>query len=178
MHIILGALGTIVTILILVHRLSDSGIDIGWLNPFAWKRRREWAKKYNANPVYSLTSPMEATAVLMLAMAKSEGELSAEQKKEIISKFRETFSLSEEMAASLFTSASFLQSENAQLLGSIKKVLEPNIDNFSEEQAMSALQLITHIANFDSVASMIQQQAINTFKAEFKGKFVNSGEWV
>ncbi|MCU7915671.1 MAG: hypothetical protein KZQ65_07135 [Candidatus Thiodiazotropha sp. (ex Gloverina cf. vestifex)] len=80
MHIVLGALGAIITILILVHRLSDSGIDIGWLNPFAWKRRREWAKKYHANPAFSLSDPMEVTALIMIAIAKSEGDISSQQK--------------------------------------------------------------------------------------------------
>ena len=37
MHIILGALGSIVTILYMLDRL---GIDIGGLNPFYWYRRR------------------------------------------------------------------------------------------------------------------------------------------
>ncbi len=80
MHIILGVLGAIITILILVNRLSENGINIGWLNPFAWKRRREWAKKYHANPVYSLTSPMQVTSLITIALAKSEGEVSTEQK--------------------------------------------------------------------------------------------------
>jgi len=35
MHIILGVLGAIVTILVLLNRLADAGIDVGWLNPFA-----------------------------------------------------------------------------------------------------------------------------------------------
>ncbi|MES9814139.1 MAG: hypothetical protein ABW161_15175 [Candidatus Thiodiazotropha sp.] len=83
MHIVLGALGAIITILILVNRLSDNGIDIGWLNPFAWKRRHEWSKKYHANPVFSIQSPMDVTALLMVALAKSEGDMSADQKNEI-----------------------------------------------------------------------------------------------
>lgn len=44
MHIILSVLGAVITILILFNRLNANGIDIDWLNPFAWKRRRDWAK--------------------------------------------------------------------------------------------------------------------------------------
>ena len=35
MHVILGILGVFVTILILMNRLQQGGIDIGWLNPFS-----------------------------------------------------------------------------------------------------------------------------------------------
>ena len=55
MHIILGFLGAVVTILVLFKRLSDAGIDIGWLNPFAWRRRRAWRNKYQGNPIFSLS---------------------------------------------------------------------------------------------------------------------------
>ena len=42
MHIILGALGTIVTILWLLHRLAEMGVSLGGLNPWLWQRRRKW----------------------------------------------------------------------------------------------------------------------------------------
>ena len=54
MHVILGALGLIVTILILIKRLSDVGIDIGWLDSFKWNRRRKWRQNYRSNPVFDI----------------------------------------------------------------------------------------------------------------------------
>lgn len=41
MHIVLGLLGTLVTILWLLYRLAEMGIDLGGLNPWAWRRRRQ-----------------------------------------------------------------------------------------------------------------------------------------
>jgi hypothetical protein len=177
MHIILGTLGTIVLILILLNRLSDNGIDIGWLNPFAWKRRRDWAKKYHANPIYSLRSPMEVTALLMVAVAKSEGEISSEQKAEIKNKFQQVFHLEEEQAASLFTSSAFLLKEDVQAARNVRKLLEPSLDRFSEEQAVSALELIGHIANFDSPADAFQREIMEAFKNSFSGRFASANEW-
>lgn len=177
MHIILGTLGTIVLILILLNRLSDGGIDIGWLNPFAWKRRRDWAKKYHANPIYSLQSPMEVTALLMIAIAKSEGEISSEQKTEIKSKFQQVFHLDESQAASLFTSSAFLLKDDVQAVKNVRKLLEPSINRFSEEQAASALELIKHIANFDSPADTFQREIVEAFKSSFSGRFASANEW-
>ena len=80
MHIILALLGTIVTILILLNRLNESGIDLGWLNPFSWARRRKFRNEHDLNPVFKLDSPMEAAAILMLASAKIDGDITREQK--------------------------------------------------------------------------------------------------
>ena len=177
MHIILGALGVIVTILILLNRLSESGIDIGWLNPFAWKRRREWAKKYHANPIYSLSNPMEVTALLMVALAKSEGEMSAAQKQEIKNKFREVFHLDEDRSAGLLSSSSFLLKEDLQAVKDMRKLLAPSMHHFSESQAASALELMMHIANFEGPANSFQNEIIKHFRQSFNEKLATSSEW-
>jgi hypothetical protein len=178
MHIVLGALGVIVTILILVNRLNENGIDIGWLNPFAWKRRREWAKKYHANPIYSLTSPMQVTGLIMVALAKSEGEITLEQKKELKQKFIEVFRLTDEKASALLTSSSFLLKNGVEDVRNINKLLEPSINKFSEEQATSALELFQHIANFDGPADAFQKDVIEAFKNIFRARYSASAEWI
>lgn len=177
MHIILGALATIVTILILVNRLSNNGLDIGWLNPFAWKRRREWSKKYHANPLYALTSPMEVTALFMVGLAKSEGEISSEQKNEIKRKFREVFNLTEQNAVELFTSSAFLLKEDARVIADVRKIVEASLGNFSSEQVSSAQELLTHIANLDSPADEFQRDVLETFGVVFQTANGKAGAW-
>ncbi len=177
MHIVLAALGAIVTILILLNRLSDNGIDIGWLNPFAWKRRRDWAKKYHANPIYSLTTPMEVTALIMVAIAKSEGDMTNEQKREIKTKFKEVFHLTDDKAIALLTSSSYLLKDGVDTIKNIKKLLEPSKDRFTQEQAHSALELIQHIANFDGQANALQREIIQAFKNEFDLAQTPATEW-
>lgn len=178
MHIILGALGVVVTILILVNRLTENGIDIGWLNPFAWKRRREWAKKYHANPIYSLSNPMEVTALIMVALAKSEGEMSADQKREIKEKFKEVFHLDEERASGLLSASTFLLKEDTDAVKDMRKLLAPSISHFTDEQASSALDLMMHIANFESPANTFQKEIIAAFKQSFSAKLAFSAERV
>ena len=177
MHIVLGALGAIVTILILVNRLSDNGIDLGWLNPFAWKRRREWAKKYHASPIYSIQSPMDVTGLLMVAIAKSEGDMSSDQKNEIKVKFKEAFHLDEDKATSLITSSVFLLKEEMSSVKYMGKLLAPSIDKFTEEQAKSAYKLITHISTFDGPPNQFQEDVISLFKETMQAHFKSSKGW-
>ncbi|MGD9161908.1 MAG: hypothetical protein PVG39_26085 [Desulfobacteraceae bacterium] len=95
MHIILGALGLIVTILILINRLSKEDIDIGWLDPFKWNRRRKWRQAYNTNPLFDIEDPMKSTACLMYTMSKCSGDISREEKALIISIFKDVFKLAD-----------------------------------------------------------------------------------
>ena len=70
-----GALGLVVTILILINSLSETGIYIGWLDPFKWNRRRKWRQSYYSNPVFDINDPMKSTAGLMYTMAKCSGDI-------------------------------------------------------------------------------------------------------
>ena len=93
MHILLGLLGTIVTLLVILYRLADVGIDLGGLNPFAWRRRRAWRQKFESNPIFALSDAREIAAVLLTGVAKIDGDLSAEEKRELLREFETSFSM-------------------------------------------------------------------------------------
>ena len=92
MHIIIGLLGSIVTILYLLTRLTSLGLDFSRLNPFHWRRRRAWAKKYQGDPIYTIEDPMQVAALLIVGAAKLDGDLTAEQKKMAMRQFESKFS--------------------------------------------------------------------------------------
>jgi len=167
MHIVLGFLGTIVTILILLNRLTENGIDIGWLNPFAWQRRRAWAKKYSANPAYAVTGPMEATALAMVAIAKGEGDISAEQKRELKRMFQEAFHLNDDESTSLLASSIFLLKDIENPHENMGRLLDASKNSYTEEQAESAVSLITQVANIEGEASPAQLGSIQSIRKSF-----------
>ena len=77
MHLVIGFLGSLVTILYLLDRL---GIDLGGLNPFHWYRRRAFAQKYGADPIYSIEDPIHVASLMVIGAAKLGGDLTQEQK--------------------------------------------------------------------------------------------------
>ncbi len=91
MHIILGALGTIVTILWLLHRLAEMGVSLGGLNPWLWQRRRKWRAQHVANPIYRIDRPLDATALLLTAVARADGDISAQDKSVLLNIFENEF---------------------------------------------------------------------------------------
>lgn len=159
MHI-LGILGAIVTILVLLKRLADAGIDIGWLNPFLWHRRRSWRKRHDADPIHALDDPLEVTALLMLAIARTSGEISAEQKRLLLDSYATNFHLDEAQAAKLMAASSFLLRDGSELESKLETLVGKSVQRFSPEQAVSACDLCRVIAHGESTPSPAQARLL------------------
>ncbi len=161
MHIILSVLGTIVTILWLLHRLAQMGVTLGGLNPFLWNRRRKWKKHHDANPIFKITSPLEATALLITAVVKAEGDMSSEEKAEILSIFEHEFHQSFSEAQGLLVSSSHLLGKGDELRDNLEGVLTPSLDSFSDEQAHSAIELLNRVGSISGRSSEAQRSIIH-----------------
>ena len=146
MPYLLGLLGLIVTVLVLLSRLADAGIDLGGLNPFLLRRRRAWRQKFEGNPLFSLEDPMEVAAVLAVGVTKADGDMSAEQKQALLSSFQQTFSIDQSAAAELLASSSYLVGDGRILMGQIQDVVARSKERFSTEQVDSTLSLLREIA--------------------------------
>lgn len=168
MHIILGILGTIVTILVLVNRLNNSGIDLGWLNPFSWAHRRRWRKKYHADPAFSITSPMESAAGLMYVAAKLSGEMTREEKAFLINTFETKFNLTNQQATDLLSSCSFIIKDEDEILNKLDKYLEPSKEDYSPEQINSTLELIDSVIKLNDAPSEKQKMLLNRLTNSFR----------
>jgi tellurite resistance protein len=177
MHIILGALGSLVTILWLLHRLAEMGIDLGGLNPWAWRRRRKWRSTYEANPVFAITSPMELTALLIAATAKADGDMTSEEKQAILEIFRNDFHLDERDAASLLTASTHLLGRGEEVRDRLADVVRPARGSFTDAQAESAVDMVERIAAVGAGLHPLQSELIGRIRAELLPQPGESGDW-
>ena len=177
MHIILGLLGSIVTILILLKKLSDAGIDVGWLDPFKWQRRKKWKQRVSVTPLYLVKDPMEATANLMYAVAKCSGEISLEEKNFLLEKFKGDFFLSDKEASSLLNSCSFIVTDCSELQNNIQKFLSKSIAQYSASQIDSTIELLQHVANLGGGATETQSKLLNSITDALKPDKGNAPKW-
>ncbi len=177
MHIVIAALGSIVTVLWLLHRLAEMGVSLGGLNPWLWRRRRKWRARYEANPVYAITSPMEMTALLVAATAKADGDMSSDEKQAILNLFEAEFHLSDRDAAALLTSSTHLLGQGHEVRDSLGQVLGPCKDNFTESQAASAVTLLERVAAVSGDISSLQQELIDQVKAELFPPVNGETDW-
>lgn len=176
MHIILGALGAIITILVLVNRLKETGIDLGWLNPFTWAHRRRWRKKYHADPAFSIQSPMQAAAGLMYVAAKCSGDISKEEKEFLIETFKSDFNLSNSEASDLLSSCAFIIKDEDSVVAKLDKYIEPSFERFSSEQLESTISLVDTTVSLSSCVNEKQQKLLTQLKNIAQGQ-PNKENW-
>lgn len=177
MHIILGILGSVITLLILVSRLSDAGLDIRKLNPFAWSRRRKWQKKYYADPAFSLDRPMEAVAGLLYVMAKCSGEITREQKECILNLFQIEFHLDEDKARELLSSSSFLLKDEDQIIENLKDFLKPSLEKFDDEKRASTLVMLHKVADCEGTRTRKQEEFMSQVSPFFQETSMPERQW-
>jgi len=164
MHIIIALISAVAGLIWAINSLERSGFRLSSLNPFHWHRRTQWRKKYQENPLYNLSEPMDLAAVLLIGVAKLEGEISREQKKDILEIFNQEFCLNDEDAGSLFSSSAFLLQNESNFIANIDKVLVKSKGEFSTEQIESTLSLVERVASTDSNTSEIQKKLINSIR--------------
>ncbi len=174
MHIVLGLLTTIVTVLYLLDRM---GIDLGGLNPFYWRRRRAWAKKYDGDPIYSIENPMDMAAILIVGVAKLDGDLSAEQKKVVLNQFESNFSLDTGAASELLGSAAHLFGAPQVIDTQLDGVAEKNKGQFTKDQAESMIGMMIDVASAEGDLTEKQSEYVQRIQSLFVPPEKGQGTW-
>jgi len=174
MHIIIGFLGSLVTIFYLLDRL---GVDIGGLNPFYWYRRYAFSKKYSADPIYSIEDPLHVASLLVIGVAKLDGDLTAEQKRVAQEQFETSFSLDAKASAELFGSAAHLLAAPLLIDNQLQKLVGKNKDRFSAEQAESVLQMMNVVASAGGQPSEAQRSFIDAVRQQLSLEGAPKGTW-
>jgi uncharacterized tellurite resistance protein B-like protein len=177
MPVIIGMLGSIVTILWILYRLAEMGITLGGLNPFLWRRRRAWRNKYEANPLFSLTEPLDLTALLAVATAKADGDMSAAERHALLAEFEKTFSLTTRKASELLTASVHLLGDGMTLRAKLEELLLKCRERFSEAQRASALELLERVAVASGRASAQQLELIARVRAVLSPELAQKGTW-
>lgn len=158
MHIIIAFLTALATLLYALERL---GVDLGWLNPWAWRRRRAWLKRSTANPVFSLDKPIDAAALIVTAAAKIDGDISIQEKEELKNIFISAFNLPEKEATQLLGSSVFLLGSGEDVFNSPEKVLRNTLEKFTDEQKNSVLEILNKVVNIGGSPSAMQTEFVS-----------------
>ena len=177
MHYILGLLGAIVTILILLNRLAEAGIDLGGLNPFSARRRRKWQQKFEGNPLFALEDPIDVAAVLVVATANMDGVITAEERKAILGMFASDFHLSHKQATDLLRASAHLLGDGSALKDQLDGFLARGGEKFTNTQVESMSTMMESVATVDGSASSDQHQFIEDVRAAMPGPVASDSVW-
>jgi len=158
MHIVIGFLSALLMVLYVLERL---GIDVGWFNPFAWRRRRAWARRYQGDPIYSIEEPVDLATIFVVGAVRVDGDLSAGQKQAVRAMFAETFSLSEKESADLVGSAAHLIGAPQVAATQLEALAKMHRGTFSAEQAASVVSMAEQLAAADGSVSPAQREYLD-----------------
>ncbi len=173
MHLIIGFLTAVATLLFALDRL---GVDLGWFNPWAWKRRRAWMKQMTSNPAYSLDSPLDSIALIATAAAKIDGDLSVEEKDKLKKLFQTTFNKSDKDAAQLLGASVYLLGSGEDVFQYPEKVLHRSLESFSAAQKESSLELISEVIQVGAAPSALQIEFMKKVRSVLDSE-KKIGEW-
>ena len=174
MHVLIAFITAVASLLYALERL---GVDIGWLNPWAWRRRRRWLQQVHANPAFALESPMEVVALLMTATARVDGEISSEEKVELRRIFENTFKLTEQDASALLLSSKFILGDGEEVYKRPQDVLANSLDKFTDDQTTSALALLQDIAGIGESPTATQREFISSIQSAFAPQAASGADW-
>ena len=174
MHILIAFLGSLVTLFYLLDRL---GIDIGGFNPFHWRRKRAWSRRYQSDPIYSVEDPLHVAALLILGAAKLDGNVSAEQKRVALRRFEAIFSLDDKEASELVGSAIHLLGAPQVIDAQLNGLADKNRNCFTQDQADSMVQLMAEVVSADGDVTAAQSEFIESMRTHFVPPQQSQGTW-
>lgn len=143
-----------------LYRLHSSGFDLRALNPFYWLRRLKGQHQLSTNPTHSIENPMEAAALLLVATAKLDGEITREQRTFIIQLFITEFAITEGAANQLYASSSHLLNNVSNIVSEVRLILEPSKHAFKPNHITALLDMLEKVASAENSPTVAQSELI------------------
>jgi len=157
--------------------LQRSGFQFSSLNPFLAYRRWQWSKSYGGKPIYKLDRPMDVAAVLLLGIAKADGDITSDQKRELLAMFQGEFNISRDEASDLLLASSYLIRDEIYLVDHLDKILLRSAPRFEPEAVTSLLAMMRRIAILDGSVNGEQQKLIDATERIFAERVKVAGKW-
>jgi len=143
-----------------LYRLHTSGFDLNAFNPFHLLRRLKWQNQINNRPIYSIENPMEAAALLLVATAKLDGEITREQRNFILQLFITEFDVTEIAANELYAASSYLLKDINNIIPEVSLILEPCKAVFKPNHITTLLEMLEKVAASENSPTVAQSELI------------------
>ena len=178
MHIIIAAITALAGLLWAINSLQRSGFSLSSINPFLAYRRWKWSRTYGSKPIYRLERPMDVAAVLLLRIAKADGAITSDQKRELQNMFQSEFEISRDEAADLLLASSHLIRDEIYIVDHLDKILEPSAPKFEPVAVGSLLSMMRRVAALDGSINSEQRKLIEATDRYFATRQqVANGKW-
>lgn len=177
MHVLIAAITAVAGLLWALNSLQRSGFNPSSLNPFLAYRRWKWTRQHGTKPIYRLERPMDVASVLLLGIAKADGTITSDQKKELLALYQSEFDISRDEASDLLLASSHLIRDEIYLVDHLDKILAPSAERFESDSIASLLRMMRQVALLDGSINTEQQKLIDATEAYFASKAPKAQKW-
>ena len=160
MHILIGLLTAVAGLIWALFRLQNAGVDLNSFNPFFWARRRRWERQLGTHPIHRIESPLEAAALLVVAAARGDGEVTREQKAEVLRLFQEEFKSTEQAAQEHWAASSYLLKDLVDIAEQVGQILAPTLDRYEPRQKESLLRMVRKVSECEGSPTQAQRSLL------------------
>ncbi len=177
MGVVLQILGLVITFTMAMEALRRFGIDVGWLNPLTFFRRRAWKKKVTTPPLYTLEHPVDVVAVLALATVQATGSVSAQQKAGVQALLAEHLGLAESDASALCIASGHMLRNRPLAVSELPAVLGPSADKFTDYHLQTLQTVMRAAAQIEPPQNAAQRELLEAVDSYFAKRKAAQGPW-
>jgi uncharacterized tellurite resistance protein B-like protein len=177
MHVVIAVITALAGLFWALNALQRSGFTFNSLNPFLAYRRWQWTRTHGGRAIYKLDKPMDVAAVLLLGVAKADGDITSDQKKELLAMFQSEFGISRDEASDLLLASSHLIRDEIYLVDNLDKVLERSAPHFEPDAVASLLAMMRRVAVLDGSVNAEQQKLIDATERFFAARSQPAKKW-
>ncbi len=165
MHILLAlatAVAVIAGFIIRASYVARAGRDLGETaaEMGGFIRRSRWRRKTKVDLAQNVTDPRLAATAMMCAMAKSEGDITEQQKRVIRDQMRQHFQLDGQAADEMFAQARWLTGEPADLTSYLTRLHKPVLAHCDERERRDLIDMLSAVAHVEGEPTEIEAAAI------------------
>lgn len=135
--------------------LGEAAVEVG-----GFIRRSRWRRKTRTDMAGAVTDPRLAATAMMCAMAKSEGDITDQQKRVIQAQTRKHFQLDGRAADQMFAEARWIVGEPADLTSCLTRLHKPILAHCDEQERRDLIDMLSAVAHVEGPPTEIQAAAI------------------
>jgi len=127
--------------------------------------------------MHGLTDSMDIAALLVVSVAKANGEITRDTREDILAIFEKEFGVSNKRAVEMFTSSAHLLRDVLDMEGEVRHVVAPGKDQFQSSHIEKLIQMMEQASRLENGPSDAQTAILNAVKKEFRDSGSETKAW-
>lgn len=171
MHILLGilaALGAVAWFVIRANQVNHAGRELleTASDAKSFVRRSRWKSKGDIDPIKDIADPRLAATVMMMMVAKSDGDVTERQRDAIWEHMQSGLGLEPQAASEMLAEARWLTNAYTDVATILRRAASPIEANCTAAERQELIDMLVAVASVEGAVSDLQTNAINGLRRQ------------